>query len=584
MSGTNGTTVANGNAAAKTVRVAAVQMAAGADVAANLATCLRKLDEAAKLSPDLVVLPEFANHLSWYNDAEHCRAVAVDLDGEFLAAIAERARRHGMFVVVNCTVRREDCVTGTSILFGDDGSRLATTDKQVLIGHENDFLRKGQASCPIVETRLGRLGLYACMDGVINETPRGLALSGADILCNSLNSFAIDEGSLHVPVRAAENRVFVVAANKCGPLIPEALLEPVSAATSIPVRFLSGAGDSQIVAPDGRVLAIAPGDQEAIIYADIEPWRARDKARPDGTDRFAVRRPELYASLGEDPDGQALGERRAAPTLQVAAVAPRQTGTAAIAEAVLAVAAATADGTELVVLPELFCFEGGVVEDTAIGLARSQAAIEALAGAVKNGARVVTSLVTRDPGGLRLSAVVIGARGVEHAQPMLHVCRRHAWAVPGDGVRTVDLGWGRLGLLAGDDSIQPEAARLVAIAGAEVLAVPFAAQEAWELTTGLVERSAENRLCLVACTRPGPLGGSLITTLEEDFTVMTPWKTRPFDGLLTYPLCTRASSSDATLRATVHPRRAHNKVVSHRTDLVAGRPWRLAQAITRRAR
>jgi predicted amidohydrolase len=511
--------------------------------------------------------------------------VAVDLDGDFLAAIGERARRHHLHIVVNCTVRRgNDVVTATSILFDDQGQRLAASDKQVLIGHENDFLRKAETTCPIVETKLGRLGLYACMDGVICETPRGLALSGADILCNSLNSFALDEASLHVPVRAAENHVFVVAANKCGPLIPEALLEPVSAATSIPVKFLNGAGESQIVAPDGRVLVMAPRERENVVFADIDPRQARDKRRPDGTDRFAVRRPELYAPIGEDPGARPIAEQRAAATLEVAVVTPRSTGAAAVEEIANLVAKVTAEGAELVVLPELFCFEGGVVTNPIDGLGRSQLAIDALAAACQRGARVVASLVTHDGGNHRLSGVVIGAEGLEWAQPMLHRSQRHAWVTPGDALRTHDLPWGRLAVLPGADAIQPEAARLAAIAGAEVLAVPFAPLEAWELATGLVERSAENRLCLVAATEPGRLGASLVTTLEEDFTVMTPWKSRPFDGLLSFPIVKRAPSETSSIfRATVHPARAHNKVVSRRTDLVAGRPWHLAAAITKRA-
>ena len=240
----------------KTVRVAAAQFAVGVDVEANLKACLHWLREAGKCKPDLVVLPEFANHASWYDDGEHCYRVSVDLDGAFIKAISEVAAEISAYVVVNCTVRRESqTCTGTSVLISPEGEVLADNDKQVLIGHENNFLQRARQPGPIVDTPIGRLGLYSCMDGVVAETPRCLALRGAQILCNSLNSFATDEGSLHIPVRAAENRVFVVAANKVGALIPEALLEPVSQQTGIPVRFLSGAGDSQIVAPDGTVLA-----------------------------------------------------------------------------------------------------------------------------------------------------------------------------------------------------------------------------------------------------------------------------------------------------------------------------------------
>jgi predicted amidohydrolase len=242
----------------KTVRVAAAQFHVGADVEANLANCLAWLDKASRCRPDLVVLPEFCNYLSWYQDKQHCFDTAVRLDGPFLAAIAERARELEIHVVVNCTVQRDDgSATGSSLLYSPAGELLADNTKQIYIGHENDFLAPAGSEGPVVATALGRLGMYACMDGVINETPRCLALNGAQVMLNSLNSFATDEASLHIPVRAAENKVFVVAANKVGPLVPEDMVDGISAATGIPVEFLSGAGESQVVAPDGTVLAIA---------------------------------------------------------------------------------------------------------------------------------------------------------------------------------------------------------------------------------------------------------------------------------------------------------------------------------------
>ena len=163
-----------------TIRVAVVQFAAGDDLEANLATCLEWLDKASDCKPDLVVLPEFINHLSWYDDKQHCFDVSVTLGGPFLGAIAAKAKELGIHVVVNCTVQREGgTATGSSLLYGPDGSLLADNNKQISIGHENDFLEKATEEGPVVETALGRVGLYACMDGVINETPRCLALNGA---------------------------------------------------------------------------------------------------------------------------------------------------------------------------------------------------------------------------------------------------------------------------------------------------------------------------------------------------------------------------------------------------------------------
>ena len=262
----------------KTVRIAVAQFHVGTDVEANLATCLRMLEQAAQCNPDLILLPEFCNHLSWYNDKQHCLDVSVALDGPFLQAIAAKAKALSCYVVINCTVARDaEIATGTSLLYSPEGELLLDNDKQIYIGHENDFLQKAQTPGKVIETPIGRLGLYACMDGVINETPRCLGLEGAQIILNSLNSFASDEASLHIPVRAGENKIFVASANKVGPLVPEAMVEPISAATGIPPKFLDGAGESQIIAPDGTVLAMASIDGEEVVYADVELSQADTK-------------------------------------------------------------------------------------------------------------------------------------------------------------------------------------------------------------------------------------------------------------------------------------------------------------------
>lgn len=567
----------------KTIRVAAVQLGAGNDLGENLTTCLDMIDEAAQANPDLMVLPEFCNHLSWYEDKAHCFNVSVPVDGEFLQAIAAKAKQHSCYIVINCTVQRPDgSATGTSLLYDPAGNLLSESDKQVLMGHENDFLERAQTSAPIIETSIGRVATYACMDGVINETPRGLALRGAQILCNSLNSFAYDEGSLHVPVRAAENKVFVVAANKVDPLIPEFLLEPVSQATSIPSHFLHGAGDSQIVAPDGTVLAKAPRAGNAVVWADIEVEQADDKTRPDGTDIFASRRPELYGQIGHDPEQDASWQAGAA-SLETAIYQPQTEGEGAIEETADAVASAAGAGVGLIVLPELFCFADGLVSEADEAVTRSQKAVQTLQAALQGqDSYVATSLVEATDNGYAHMGVLIGADGVVARQAQLHSSARHAsWATDlGDAMMAVQMPWGRLALIVGDDALYPETFRLAAFQGADVVVAPIHILEKWETETGLLERSAENRVCLLAASRATPAGTSLITTLHNDFTLMTPWETRPFDGNISYPIVTTAADDAGLTRATVHPAHTQNKVVSQRTDLIKGRPWYIAEAIT----
>jgi len=554
----------------KTIRAACAQFHVDNNVTENLATCLRMIRLAAEQKPDLLVLPEFSNHCSWYDNAAHCFEVSVDIDGEFLSDIAQAAREIETHVVINCTVRRgSDAVTGTSLLFAPDGSLLGTTDKQVLIGHENDFLQRSTQPGPVVNTLIGRLAMYSCMDGVINETPRCLALRGADILCNSLNSFALDEGNLHIPVRAAENKVWVVASNKVGPLIPEAIVGPVSEAINIPADCLNGAGDSQIVAPDGTVLAIA-GKGEEIVFADIDPTLARAKYRPDGTDIFLSRRPELYAPLAEDPESQVMPDITGPDAVLAAVINLDPAASAAADEAVTGVSTAIERGAALVCLPALT----GVHPDPGT-VETSSAFIEQLSTSLPDNVIVATSIAAKTPAGLQHQATLVDKTGVVLRQDLLHATSRYSWSATGDTIQFLDTGYGRIGVLCGDDAMYPEIFRLYAMAGVSTILIPSDFLESWETATGITERSAENRINLVAASRDI----SVITTLQNDFTIMTPWKEREFDGLLSAPEAHRFGDAGVNV-VEIHPLAAANKECSSNTHLVESRPWQLLEAIT----
>jgi predicted amidohydrolase len=565
----------------KRVCVAAVQFAVTEDVAANLATCLRMIDRAAEHRPEVMVLPEFINHIAWYADAEHCYRVAVDLDGDFLAAIAAKAREHHCFIKVNVTLRRANGkVTGTNVLFGPDGARLAVNDKQILMGNENNFLERATENGPITLTPLGAVGMYACMDGVINEVTRGLAVRGAQLLLNSLNSFAHDEASLHIPVRAAENKVFVVAANKVGPLVPPRLTEAVAARLKIAPHYLEGAGESQIVAPDGTVLAKGPRTGEAVVVAEIDIAQAANKLRPDGTDILATRRPELYGPIAQPPAN--LERKAGAATMNAAVYQPIADGPEAVEEVAEAMAEAARAGVQLVVLPELFHLAGGRVETPADAVAQSRRMVATLQAALHAAAAecgLITTIADGAAGGFQHLGVLITRRGIVHRQPQLHRAGRHPWITSlGDRLLFTDVEWGRLAIVVGNDSIYPETFRLATLQNVEVVAVPTTLLERWEMATGLLERAAENRMNLVAASRPSEAGTSAVIAISPDFTLWTEWQ-RPFEGDINYPQVTRASALPGLTRADLHPAAAANRTISQKTNLVEGRPWQLAGPI-----
>ena len=520
-----------------TLTVAAAQFASSTDVAENLATCLGMIDAAAETGARLIVLPEFCNHPSVYDSVEHSRRVAVELDGPFVSACAERARTHGAHVVLTVTVRDPGGVTVSNLLLDSGGGIAARADKQMLMGNERTYLQPGPHIAPVVETPFGMIGMYSCMDGVTCEVPRALAVQGARLLTNSLNSFARDEASLHVPVRARENQVFVVAANKVGPLVPAERRAAFSAALGVPPAALDGAGESQIVAPDGAVVAKAPRSGHHVVsatidLADVDRVRAAYPAPP--------RRPALYAALAEPrTETPATGT---AETLRAAAVA--EPG---------GVAEALAAGAALVVMPELTEPPSGIPEG-------------------------VTVVATRRDGD-RHTGVALGASGCLLEQPQLHSTPRLPWARgDGEGLRTVDLPWGRLAIMIGDDIRQPEVARLAALLGVAVVAVCHRPAHSADVDLVLVERAAENRFCVVASSPAGPVTGCVLISPAAD-SLWSRQRSRPFDGTINMPTLQRIEHGETCLIGTIHPRRALQREISHRTNLVAGRPLAVASRL-----
>ena len=531
------------------LRVAVAQFAVGTDLDANLATCVRMLDEAAATGAELVVLPEFCNHLSVYDSADHCRSVAVPLDGDWLGTLARRAAHHRVYAALAVTVPRAgNRVTVTSVLIGPDGEITATADKQMLMGNERAHLSAGERPSAVTGTAFGPVGLYACMDGVTFETPRALAVGGARLLCNSLNSFARDEASLHVPVRAAENGVWVVAANKVGSLLPEGRAAEFAVALGVPAEALEGAGESQIVDPDGTVVVKAPATGEAVVVADIDLSRCRPE-------RLAGRRPLIYGPLA-GPD-TAIPATADIASVTVACVPGAQRDSELISEDLQPpelIGEAFCAGASLVVLPELTPVPDGI-----------PAGVLVVTTAKRDGQHV---------------GQVWTAGGLVHEQAQIHGCDRHPDVTRlGEGISLYRTPFGDMAVIVGDDHRHPETIRLAAVAGAHLVAVCWQPEHRWECDLALVERAAENRVSLAACAPPGPLAATMLLDPPAD-SLWNPHRSNPFDGTINNPVCVRATPDDGLLVGTLHPARAANREVSKATDLVGGRSLAAAAVLS----
>jgi predicted amidohydrolase len=301
---------------------------------------------------------------------------------------------------------------------------------------------------------------------------------------------------------------------------------------------------------------------EAVIFADIDLREAENKLRPDGTDIFLSRRPELYTPLGSPP--QESYYKSGAPDVLAGVVQVSCKGQEALAFAIKKVAEAVVAGAKLIVLPELFHITTfDYAEEFSSEMIR---VLQAVAGNCYIAASIVEDGTH--------TGILFNQHGVVLKQPQLHPCGRHPWSRLGSVLNVFDCEWGRIALIVGNDAIYPETFRLAALQGVEVVAVPTQVLEEWEITLGFRERAAENRMNILVASSTA----SAIYAITEDFTLWTEWRNRPFDGNINAPIVTM-TQNDGLKLAIISPAAAANKMISYRTHLLNSRPWRLAQPI-----
>ncbi len=259
------------------MKIAAVQFApAFGEVEANLRTCRNLV---SSVEADLYVLPELALSGYLFESPEEAHSLAQDPEGSEIGAFADLAAERGSVIVVGFAERAGEAVFNSSVLVGPDGRR-SVYRKIHLFYPEKDVFLPGDRPFEVVEAAGVRLGMMICFDWIFPESARSLALQGAEILCHPAN-LVLPYCQDAMVTRALENRVFAVTANRTG------TEERVG-------KELTFTGLSEIVAPNGEILAKADTTGEAVITAEIDPGRARDKAVTPRNDAFGDRRPELY--------------------------------------------------------------------------------------------------------------------------------------------------------------------------------------------------------------------------------------------------------------------------------------------------
>lgn len=258
------------------MRVAILQTAGEPGVVEpNLEHLAQKAAEAAEREAQVLVCPEM--YLTGYNvETETMTRLAEAADGPAARRVAEVARNNNLAILYGYAEREGKAVYNSAQLIEANGRSVANCRKSHLYSHlDHRTFTPGKS---LVHATLDgvTVGLLICYDVEFPEPVRSLALAGAAIVLvpTALMTPHHFVANALIPVRAWENQLFMVYANRCG---SEGELDYV--------------GLSTVAGPDGKIIAQA-GDSETLLVAELD-LNARDRAR-----RFfnylEERRPELY--------------------------------------------------------------------------------------------------------------------------------------------------------------------------------------------------------------------------------------------------------------------------------------------------
>ena len=254
------------------IKIAAIQMASGPYVAANLSEAERLIEVAANQGAKLVALPEYFA-LMGFKETDKVAAREEEGKGPIQQFLKSMAKKHKIWLVggsVPLVSNYPNKVRNSCLVYDDQGEQVARYDKIHLFGlnlgneqyHEEKTIESGDV-IKVVDTPFGKIGLSICYDLRFPELYR--AMKDVNIIVVP-SAFTDTTGKAHwetlVRARAIENLSYVMAPAQGG-------------------YHLSGRethGNSMIVDPWGVVLDRLPRGSGVVIAAMNPKYQASLRA------------------------------------------------------------------------------------------------------------------------------------------------------------------------------------------------------------------------------------------------------------------------------------------------------------------
>ena len=256
------------------------------DLDSNIRKMKSFVDEIMELRPetDLIVFPELST--SGYECTKEefaLLAEKIDMDSVSLKSLSESCKKYGVNIVYGLP-ESDTGIPGvyhnSVVMLGNDGSLLGSYRKVHPFGGESLWCKAG-GEINVIDTPIGKVGLMICWDTAFPEVARIYALQGAELLIVSSNWGAPyhEDWELVTRARAMDNTLHLVSSNRVG--------------KDIEFPFY---GHSNIISPDGKIIASLDNDSEGLVFAELD-LSLTAVLREELYTFFEDRKPECYGEI-----------------------------------------------------------------------------------------------------------------------------------------------------------------------------------------------------------------------------------------------------------------------------------------------
>jgi N-carbamoylputrescine amidase len=267
------------------MKIALIQQHATQDRDENLARGIKAFREAAEKGAELVAYAElgFLPFLPQSRATADSPNWAEPIPGPTTETFCRLAQEYGVVTVLNLFERDGDNTYDASPVIDADGSLLGVTRMvHIMEGlgfYEKGYYTPGDGNDFVFATKVGRIGIAICYDRHFPEYMRNLGVLGAELVvipqAGAVGEWAEGMFEAELRIAAFQNGYFTALVNRVGR-----------------EEKLHFAGESFVSDPEGRILAQAPLEEDAILYAEVDLQQVKSST----AHRFFLRdrRPEVY--------------------------------------------------------------------------------------------------------------------------------------------------------------------------------------------------------------------------------------------------------------------------------------------------